>query len=38
MAKLKSPLVATKSLHLSVGFQVVGVVVRGPFVRACFMR
>ena len=38
MAKLKSPLVATRSPHLSVGFQVVVVVVRAPLVRACFMR
>ncbi len=38
MAKLKSPLVATKSPHLSMGFQVVAVVVRAPLVLACFMR
>ncbi len=38
MAKLKFPLVASGSPHLSMGFQVVGVVVRGPLVRACFMR
>ncbi|MGI8757373.1 MAG: hypothetical protein ACR2MB_16260 [Acidimicrobiales bacterium] len=38
MAKLKSPLVATKSPHLSMSFQVVAVVVRAPLVRACFMR
>jgi len=38
MAKLKSPLVATKSPHLSMGFQAVLVLVRAPLVRACFMR